>query len=314
MLVTVDNYNRAESDITFAHVVKAGGFGKFSHAREPQSIDTQSIIRPNRDTLYSVAVFDLDAGAVTITLPDAGTRFMSMQVIDQDQYTPAVYYGAGAHTLTKAEIGTRYVHVAVRTLVDPADANDLARVHTLQDVIAVTQPGGPGAFETPTWETASLKRVHDALLQLAINMDSKNMFGPRGVVDPVRHLIGTAVGWGGNPNKDAHYISITPEKNDGTTIYRLTAKDVPVDGFWSISLYNAKGFFVKNSFNAYSLNNITAKKSDDGSITVQFGGCDGQVANCLPIMPGWNYTVRLYRPRPEILSGAWTFPEATPVK
>jgi hypothetical protein len=29
--------------------------------------------------------------------------------------------------------------------------------------------------------------------------------------------------------------------------------------------------------------------------------------NCLPIMPGWNYTVRLYRPRAEILNGKWTF-------
>jgi hypothetical protein len=30
-------------------------------------------------------------------------------------------------------------------------------------------------------------------------------------------------------------------------------------------------------------------------------------------MPGWNYTVRLYRPRPEILDGSWAFPEAQPV-
>lgn len=70
-------------------------------------------------------------------------------------------------------------------------------------------------------------------------------------------------------------------------------KDVPVDGFWSVSLYNAQGFFQKNSRDAYSVNNITGKKSDDGTITIQFGGCDGKSSNCLPIMPGWNYTVRL---------------------
>jgi len=34
---------------------------------------------------------------------------------------------------------------------------------------------------------------------------------------------------------------------------------------------------------------------------------------CLPIMKGWNYTVRLFRPRPEILDGRWRFPEAQPV-
>src|SRR5262245_30209757 len=138
------------------------------------------------------------------------------------------------------------------------------------------------------------------------------MFGARGQVDAVRHLIGTAFGWGGNPEKDALYLNVNPPKNDGTTIHRLTVKDVPVDGFWSISLYNAKGFFEPNKLNAYSLNSLTVKKSADGSITIQFGGCDGKVVNCLPIMPGWNYTVRLYRPRPEILNGTWTFPAPEP--
>ena len=87
---------------------------------------------------------------------------------------------------------------------------------------------------------------------------------------------------------------------------------MPVDGFWSISLYNADGYFQKNDLNAYSLNNITSKKSADGSVTIQFGGCDGKIPNCLPIMSGWNYTVRLYRPRAEILNGKWKFPEAQP--
>ena len=104
-------------------------------------------------------------------------------------------------------------------------------------------------------------------------------------------------------------INVSPAKNDGATAYKLNVKDVPVDGFWSISLYNAESYFQKNDYNAYSLYNITAKKNADRSITIQFGGRDGKIANCLPIMPGWNYTVRLYRPRAEILDGRWKFPE-----
>ena len=91
-------------------------------------------------------------------------------------------------------------------------------------------------------------------------------------------------------------------------------KDVPVDGFWSISLYNAEGFFEPHNLHAYSLNSITAKKAEDASVTVQFGGCAGNIPNCLPTMPGWNYMVRLYRPRAEILDGSWKFPEAEQVK
>ena len=139
--------------------------------------------------------------------------------------------------------------------------------------------------------------------------DTERTFGPRSEVDPIRHLIGTAFAFGGNPEKDALYLNVTPASNDGTTIPRLTARDVPVDAFWSISVYNAQGYYEKNPLNAYSVNSITGKKAGDGTTTVQFGGCDGKVANCIPIVKGWNYTVRLYRPRAAILNDTWKFPE-----
>jgi uncharacterized protein (TIGR03066 family) len=311
--VTAENFRRAESDLYFAAVVKKDGFGKFEHNREPTPIDKQTVIRMNRDTLYSGAVFDLDAGPVTITLPDAGKRFLSMQVIDEDQYVLAVVYGAGKYTYTREQIGTRYVLMAVRTLIDPANPKDLEEVHKLQDAIKVEQKG-PGKFEVPRWDQASQKKVRDALLVLGSTLpDSRRMFGTKDQVDPVRHLIGTAMAWGGNPEKDAIYFNSTPSKNDGQTVYRLTVKDVPVDAFWSISVYNAEGYFQPNKENAYTLNNLTAKKEADGSVVIQFGGCDGKTPNCLPITPGWNYLVRLYRPRKEILDGTWKFPEAQPV-
>ena len=313
--VTPDNFPRAESDVYFGNIVKDGGMGKFVHRREPAAVDNQTIIRLNRDTLYSAAVFDLDAGPVTITLPDAGKRFMSMQVIDEDQYTPQVTYAGGSYVFSKDAIGTRYVLLAVRTLVDPADPQDLAAVHGLQDAIEVDQPGGPGRFEVPEWDQTSQNKVRQALLALAATLpDTKRMFGRKDQVDPVRRLIGSASAWGGNPEQDALYLNVTPEQNDGRTVYRLAVKDVPVDGFWSISVYDAKGYFVPNQQNAYTLNNITATKGQEGTVAIQFGGCDTASVNCLPITPGWNYLVRLYRPRPEVLAGAWRFPQAQAVQ
>lgn len=139
------------------------------------------------------------------------------------------------------------------------------------------------------------------------------MFGTKAQVDPVRPLIGAASAWGGDPDKEAIYLNVTPPKNDGVTIYRLYVKDVPVDGLWSISVYNAKGYYQANALNAYSLNSITVKRGPNGTIVVQFGECDGKVPNFLPITAGWNYMVRLYRPRPEVLDGHWAFPQAVPV-
>lgn len=311
--VTVDNFIRAESDLYFGGIIRdSGGIGKINHRREPARIDNQTVIRLNRDTLYSSAVFDLDAGPVTITMPDAGKRFMSLLIINEDHYAPAVYYGKGSHTLTRQSVGTRYVAAAVRTLVDPADPKDLEQVHALQDAIKVSQKG-PGTFDIPNWDQASQKKVRDALLALGSTLpDFKKAFGTKAQVDPVRHLIGSAAAWGGNPDKDASYLNITPSKNDGTTIYKLKVKAVPVEAFWSISAYNAEGYFQKNEFDAYSVNSITGKKGSDGAVAIQFGGCDGKIPNCLPITRGWNYTVRLYRPRPEILSGKWKFPEPQP--
>ena len=313
--VTIDNFIRAESELYFSAVaLKEGGFGKFEHKRELSPIDLQTVVRQNRDTLYSAAVFDLDAGPVTITLPDAGKRLMSMQLISQDQYTHPAIYEAGRHTITREMIGTRYVLVGVRTLVDPANPKDMEQARALQDGLKVEQKS-PGTFEVPKWDPVSQNKVRDALIVLSTTLtDTSRAFGLKGEVDQVQRLISAAATWGGNPRKDATYVNFTPPKNDGKTFYTLTVKDVPVDGFWSVSVYNAEGYFQKNNLDAYSLNNITARKSADGSVTIQFGWCDGKTPNCLPIMPDWNYTVRLYRPRKEILDGTWKFPEAQPVR
>ncbi|MER8563226.1 DUF1214 domain-containing protein [Mesorhizobium sp. M0578] len=309
--VTADNFTRAETDSYFANIVKAaGGLGRFFHRREIEPIDNQIVIRGNRDTLYSAAVFDLDAGPVTINLPVSGQRFMSLIVIDEDQYTPAVYYG-GSHSFTRQQIGTRYLMLALRIFVDPNDREDLGKVHALQDAVKLDQPE-PGSFEIPNWDPISHKRVKDALLVLYATVPDQNrMFGTKAQVDPVRRLIGSAGGWGGNPDSEAKYLNVTPNQNDGKAVYQLVVDNkVPVDGFWSITVYDAGGRFQKNDYNAYSINNLTGKKAADGSVTIQFGGCDGKVANCLPTMPAWNYMVRLYRPRPELLNGTWRFPES----
>ena len=314
--VTPDNFNRAETDMYFEKLADEGGLGTFAHHRQLVEIDRQTVIRSNRDTLYSTAVFDLDAAPVTITLPDPGNRFISMQVLDEDQYTHEVVYASGPYYLNRHDLGTRYVLCIVRILVDPSDPADLEVVHQLQDSISVAQ-AERGHLELPDWDPLSRKKVHDALLQLGATVRGPaRAFGSRTEVDPIRHLIGTATGFGGNPRQDAMYVGVVPDKNDGETVYRLVVKDVPVDGFWSVSVYNAQGYFEPNPYNLYTVNNLTAQRAADGTIVVQFGGErpeDPQI-NWLPVSPGWNYLVRLYRPRAELLNGHWTFPDAQPIR
>jgi hypothetical protein len=304
--VDVDNFVRAETDRMFASfVADAGGVNRLHHHRTPTPIEHQPVIRMNRDTLYSAAVVDISDGA-TVTVPDGGDRYVSVMVVNQDHYINRVIHEPGEHQLTVEEFDTPWVAVAARILVDPADEEDVASVNALQDELRI-EAGSSKPFEQPDYDTASLDATRQALLELARHVGGfDHAFGGRGDIDPVRHLVCTAAGWGGLPDSEARYLSVEPGKAAGA--YELTVRDVPVDGFWSISVYNAEGYFEPNDRGAYSVNNITAVPNDDGSITVHFGGCDDDRTNCLPIMDGWNYTVRLYRPRPEILDGSWTFP------
>ena len=311
--VNAGNFVRAETDMYFSRSVKDGAFGQLKHSREPTPIDQQKVVRMNRDTLYSSGVFDLDAGPVTITLPDAGKRFMSLQAISQDHYTGDVVYAPGRYAYDRAKVGTRYMQVIVRTLVNAQDPADVRAAQRMQDAIQVEQ-ATKGRFEVPQWDAVSQTKARNALEALgSLGGLGPKSFGRKEDVDPIAHLIGTARGWGGNPPTAAVYQSATPKANDGKTVHKLVVKDVPVDGFWSISVYNAEGFFEKNALDAYSLNNQIAKPGADGSYTIQFGGCQQATPNCLPIAPGWNYAVRLYRPRQPILDGSWTMPPAQPV-
>ena len=138
-------------------------------------------------------------------------------------------------------------------------------------------------FETSDYDAESFDATRKAVLELAKHAGGfDHAFGAKDEVDPIRHLVGTAAGWGGLPDAEARYKSV-----EGGPVgeYKLTVRDVPVDGFWSISVYNADGYFEPNDRNAYSVNNLTATRNDDDSVTVHFGGDDDR-PNLLPITRG----------------------------
>lgn len=306
--VNILNYIRAESDMQFkSYAAKAGGVGKLVNFREPYSVENQTTIRGNRDTLYSMGIYDLTS-PVTISKPESPDRFQSLLVISQDQYNPVLKNGGGEVILTLDNVGTRYVLVLFRTFADPNSPEDLKKAHALQDAIEIKQKS-PGKLELPDWDEESLLEVRKQLNHLAMDVKSfPNAFGTKVDVDPIQHLLGTAFGWGGNPQRGAMYFNVTPEKNDGKIAHTLTMpKDVPVEAFWSVTVYNKEGFFTPNKLNAYSFNSVTAKPNKDGSVTIHFGG-DSSEANYLPIEEGWNYIIRCYLPGWQIIEGNWTPP------
>jgi hypothetical protein len=298
---TPETYIRAESDRSFMNVqALAGGINRFYHFRKPTPLDHQTVIRMNRNTLYSGAIIDTSRGA-TITLPKVPAgRFISAQVVDNDHYCPAVFYEPGTHAIKS---DTKYVLVNVRIqLFDPNDPAEVALVNALQDELVI-EATNADPLPPSTWEPESLKALTAKYVTESKNLTSyKGMMGPRGQVNEATRHLAAAAAWGLNPEQDATYFNYACEHDPGHC-YRATYK-VPENGaFWSITVYGADGY-MKSDNNI--LNSSNAKLNPDGTFTAYFGSKDicGDVPNRLDAPPGWNFVMRIYRPDRASSAGA----------
>ena len=307
--VNVENFVRAESDTMFRATLASANVnvGEVFHLREPTTSDNQPVIRMNQDTLYSAMVLDLSE-PVRITLPDIDGRYQSVHVINQDHYM-FVEATPGTYDLTEENVGTRFAQVTVRTFADPNDPDDVSKAHDAQDAIVV-KGGSAGPFEAPDWDQEALAIGRKALNDFAagLGFEASRAFGRKDEIEPTSYLIGAAAGWGGLPRSAAMYVMDSVVENDGKTPHKVTIGDVPVDAFWSITIYNVDGYLEANELGVNNYNSVTAKPNDDGSTTIHMGGCEDGRVNCIPITPGWNFALRMYEPRQEILDGSWTFP------
>lgn len=305
--VDIDNFARVETDTMIQRMLPIiGGLGVFHHDRALAPLEQQPVIRQNRDTLYSVAVVDITGGA-TLTVPEVGGRYLSVMVINQGHHINRVFHSPGSHRLSTEEFGTDYVVVAARLLFDPSSEADLADVHRLQDALTI-EAGAQRPFEYPDYDPVSHHEMREALLVLGKTMGGlAHAFGSADEVDPVRHLVGTALGWGGLPDAEASYLNLDPRLPVGR--YTMTfGADVPADAFWSLSVYNAAGYFEPGTGGRTNVNSVFAVRDDDGSTTVHLGDWGDDAVNRIDLPEGWNCLIRLYRPRLDELA-TWTAPE-----
>lgn len=304
--VNVDNFVVAETARMFDNILlMSGGINQWFHFRTPTPVDSQPVIRMNRDTLYSTAVVDLADGA-RVTLPDTAGRYLSVMLVSDTHHIHRILHDAGTYELTADELGSQHVFVAARMFVDPHDPADVAAVNVLQDELVI-DAGSAVPFTHTDYDDESLDATRQDLLRLAEGIaDNARMFGTPNEVDPVRHLIGTALGWGGLPEHEAFYVIESDPKPAGH--YTMTFNDVPVDAFWSLTIYNRDGFLEEGATGSNSRNSITSAPGPDGSVVLHLAPEPGDWPNHLDVMDGWNYAIRLYRPHREAIDGTWTPP------
>lgn len=308
--VDIDNYARAETSFVFDALASRGAFGKFLHGRRPLPLVGDEHKRINRDTLVSSAVFDLDAAPVTIGLPNTGRRLMSAQVIDEQHYTDIVAYSPATLVVSKETVGSRYAAVILRIVVDPFDEGDIASVNRIQDGILVSQ-AERGIAPTDNWSANDRAVVRDGLQTLFASLRNRDrMFGAKRDVDPLRHLIGTAVRWGDLPSSAFQEV-VGRTTTEGKIVETLTLTNIPAES-WTLSVYDRTGFVHGQSSVPNSLNSLKAEQDDNSSVTIQFGGCSASnKTNCLFAPPDWTYVLRLYRLNTSARLG-WSAPALVP--
>ncbi|MCA3563382.1 MAG: DUF1254 domain-containing protein [Methylocystis sp.] len=209
-----------------------------------------------------------------------------------------------------------------------ADAPALARFARIGIV-----PGQD--FDASKLKADFLKRVPEVandriMLQFKVNRNIQNVNGfafttKTGIygTDYLMRALVTAIGLGANRPQDAVYPTSLKDadgkKYNGANKYvmRFPRNQLPpVNGFWSLTMYDSNYFFVSNPLNRYSISprqNLVA--NPDGSTTLYIQkdspGKDKE-SNWLPAPEGdFILMMRLYWPdedNPTILNGSWKIP------
>ena len=101
----------------------------------------------------------------------------------------------------------------------------------------------------------------------------------------------------------------------GYSVTFANGKLPPVQGFWSLTLYNAQHFFAPNDLKRYSIGtkNKSLKANADGSLTIYVQSTSpgkDKESNWLPAPKGADFSlyIRAYWPQAEALDGQWTPP------
>lgn len=315
-MVTDENYSLAETDGVMAGYVKkiadatkTSGVGELMHYRKGADPKDKTIMRINFDTIYSWAIVDLTE-PVTLTMPETGGRYQNAWIMSEDGYYPGAFTTPGEHEITQEWIGgARYAVIIMRTQVNVRDPEDLDKAHALQDKLKLTQKDKGVWAPANQWdkdEVAKMRTKYQAIakdmLKTGGDLATGKMFGKKGAVTQKGLNAGNAFGWGGFSADQAIYPQYFPKGTDPQT---LTLKDVPVKAFWSITVYDEKGFPQTDTYN---INSAFAETEADGSVIIHFGG-DKSAKNYMETFDGWNFTLRMYQPTQVVLDGTWVKPE-----
>ena len=313
-------------------------FNSWAMGAEPALVKAgeDKVVRMNNDTYYKLAFLDLSKGPVILSSKKPSkARFNSFQLMDNRNVNfRNIIHPDGVYTLyhdqtpekiqgEAIESPSRGVAVIVRVEVkDKNNAKDVADAKAVFNGIGLN---GPKLTKAPRLDLLSsfdkkvakeaLRRIDETFTSTPI---SELVAGPKDVPTKVSYLklaAGTKGAWGGPVTSHSAYETIFADKDgkkmlgkNGT--YTITTDAPQVDAFWSLTVYDTGrgGYFHPNKENKYHINNTSAVKNKDGTVTFLFKQkCEPGDVNCIEVPAGlFDIAARYYLPSDDIQSGKWT--------
>jgi hypothetical protein len=302
-IVTPETY---PTDETSRQILKSQSLvevNKFVHKRKLTPTDTQPVVRMNRDTYYSNAVVDVSKGA-KIIMPDIPEgKYLSVQPVTEDHRIQKMMYGPGTFDLT-THTGT-HLYLIIRfdatfTEAEVKEIQDKMRIEAESNKKFETDPVNKNSFYEV--ENALKAKMPAIFKRDGVNALTGMLTDPRDESNKLfteeKYQVGAAIGWGGAQLIDNIYEISGNYPTDGC--YQMTFEDPENTAFWSITVYDEKGFMFNDLAN-FSSN--TAQVNEDGTYTISFG-CGDDTPNNLEIVNSskvFNIAVRHYQPSKRVL-------------
>lgn len=309
--MTAEKYIEAESLHFMTGIAARNGINEFFHFTDKANAADKWVVSPNNDTIYSIGVVDITEG-FTLTLPDTGDRFMSIQIVTREHMSHQ-FYGGGEYKFAKGDIKGSHVVVGIRVGTDSTDEDIKYIVSSLQPKMSIK---AGSATAVPAYDLKKMQTVRAALLPAYDKL--RNTFGQMTddtskVTDWEKFTYVTAGAWGLSADEHAMYAPYAKMGVKGGDCYQATYTVPEVGEFFSITVYGPDKYLMGDENNIVNTGNVNL--NDDGTFTVNFGrrACaEGAKNFLLTPSDNWSFLMRAYKPNIKAFQN-YRMPEITSI-
>ena len=291
--VTIGNFDRAEAAVNFNKWRARGIMNSTVDLTDYYPAGPAPTVRANRDTLYTVGLFDNTKGIV-IDQPENGI-FQSALVLDENAFALDYVWTPGQFKVQPTE---GFVLIIFRIGLEEG----LDKARAAQKTLKVSNYGN-GKYVTPPYNKADRDELWSALNKQAIKSQIFLEYAyDEDTIDPLTRALSNAAGWGGMAFSVNNYQMSNNIK--GTQCMKMDFEDPRVDEFWSFTLYDAEGWLLPIGDNV--LNSRDAVANKDGTYTVSINCGKGAINNITTDgVDEWSVTWRSYGSSYKVKSGQW---------